>query len=293
MKLDLARFTKSAALAAVLVLAILIAPRARTQAEGQKTFASSKEAVDTFIGAVRDGNSSDLQAILGPGSEQIISSGDSVADKTARDNFVANYDLKHSLVESAPHQLTLNVGKDDWPLPIPLVHAHDKWYWDGTAGKEEILYRRIGHNELAAINVCKGVVAAQRDYAASGHDGQPAGSYAARIVSESGKQNGLYWEVKEGESASPAGPLLAQANAEGYDTSGQRSTYHGYYYRMLKNPGGFGFLAYPAEYRSSGVMTFIVNQKGVIYQKDLREKTTDIAQQMTEYKVDNSWKPVK
>ena len=131
MKLDLARFTKSVALAAVLVLAILNAPQARTQAEGQKTFASSKEAVDTFMGAVRDGDSSDLKAILGPGSEQIISSGDSVADKTARDNFVANYDVKHSLVEAAPHQLTLNVGKDDWPLPIPLVHAHEKWYWDG------------------------------------------------------------------------------------------------------------------------------------------------------------------
>src|SRR5579864_6124814 len=247
MKLDLARFTKSVALAAVLVLAILNAPRASTQAEGQQTFASSKEAVDTFMGAVRDGDSSDLKAILGPGSEQIISSGDSVADKTARDNFVANYDVKHSLVEAAPHQLTLNVGKGDWPLPIPLVHAHDRWYWDGMAGKEEILYRRIGHNELAAISVCKGVVAAQRDYAASGHDGHLAGSYAARIVSEPGKQNGLYWEVKEGESVSPAGPLLAQANAEGYDTSGQRTPYHGYYYRMLQSQGGFGFLAYPAE----------------------------------------------
>jgi len=293
MKVDLARFTKSTAVAAVLALAILNAPRARAQTEGQKTFTSSKQAVDTFIGAVRDGNLSDLKAILGSDSEQIISSGDSVADKITRDNFVANYDLKHSLVESAPHQLTLDVGKDDWPLPIPLVRANDKWYWDGNAGKEEILYRRIGHNELAAINVCRGVVAAQHDYAGSAHDGQLAGRYATRIVSDSGKQNGLYWEVKEGESVSPAGPLLAQANAEGYDASGQRTPYHGYYYRMLQSPGGFGFLAYPAEYRSSGVMTFIVNQKGVIYQKDLREKTTDIAQQMTDFKVDRSWKAVK
>jgi hypothetical protein len=279
--------------AAILGLAVLTASDAFAQAEGQKTFRSSEQAVDAFIQASRDGNSAELVAILGPGSEPIISSGDEVADRKARDWFVTSYEAKHSLVESGPHQLTLSVGKEDWPLPIPLVHANKEWYWDGAAGRDEVLYRRIGHNELAAIDVCKGVVAAQHEYAASRHDGQPAGAYASRIRSNPGKQNGLYWDVSEGETPSPAGPLLAQANAEGYETSGQRTPYHGYFYRMLKKAGGFGFLAYPAEYRSSGVMSFMVDQSGVIYQKDLGENTAAIAQKMTEYKRDSTWTRVK
>ena len=278
---------------ALLAVASVVCPRGYAQADGQKTFSSSKEAVDAFVKDVREGDAAELQAILGPDSEEIISSGDKVADRAARDRFIARYDSRHSLVESDPGQLTLNVGQDNWPLPIPLVQSKAGWYFDGAAGKEEILYRRIGHNELSAINVCKGVVAAQHDYAAKEHDGQPAGTYASRLVSEPGKQNGLYWEVKEGEDQSPAGPMLAQADSEGYDTSGQRTPYHGYYYRMLKAPGGFGFLAYPAQYRSSGVVSFIVDQKGVVYQKDLGEKTADIAAQMTEYTTDSTWKPVK
>ena len=141
----------------------------------------------------------------------------------------------------ADGEITLNVGKDDWPLPIPLTKAGGKWYFDGAAGKEEILYRRIGRNELAAINVCQGVVTAQKDYAAAGHDGKPAGSYAARVVSAPGKQDGLYWEVKEGESPSPAGPMLANAVDEGYaqlTSNSQPTPYHGYFYRMLQKPRG-------------------------------------------------------
>jgi len=293
MKFALVGLVKPVALAALLAVTVLTAPQARAQAEGQKTFASSKEAVVDFIQAARDGNSAELQAILGPGSEEILSSGDAVADKKARDWFVTSYENKHSLVENALHKLTLNIGNEDWPVPIPLVNANSKWYWDGAAGREEILYRRIGHNELAAIDVCKGVFAAQREYASSGHDGQPSGAYAPRVASDPGRQNGLYWDVHEGETPSPAGPLLAQANAEGYESSGKRTPYHGYYYRMLKNPGGFGFLAYPAEYRSSGIMSFIVNQTGVIYQKDLGERTSEIAQQMAHYKRDNTWTRVK
>jgi hypothetical protein len=309
MKLRLAG--QSVALAALLALAALALPSAHAQAAGQKTFSSSKEALGTLIQAVRAGNTSDLLAILGPGAEEIVSSSDAVADKNGRDHFLARYDLKHSLTESAPNQMSLNVGKDGWPYPIPLVHAGDKWYWDGAAGKEEILYRRIGRNELAAIDVCNGIVAAQHDYAAAGHDGQPAGFYAQRTVSEPGKQNGLYWQVNEGENPSPAGPLLAQASSEGYGGAPKGSPYHGYYYHMLKAQGanakggaktyivdgnmsgGFAFLAYPADYRSSGVMTFLVNGNGTIYQKDLGEKTTDLAQQMTEYNPDKSWKVVK
>lgn len=280
------------------------------QTEGQKVFTTSQEAVEALIGAVRAGDSAQLQAILGPGSEEIISSGDDVADKSGRDRFVEKYEAKHSLTESSPNQRILSVGKDSWPLPIPLVKANGKWYFDGAAGKEEILYRRIGRNELGAIQVCKGVVAAQRDYAAAGHDGNPAGSFAQRFISAPGKQNGLFWEAPEGDPPSPAGPFLARASAEGYDTSGQRTPYHGYYYRLLKAQGssakggaksyvvdgkmtgGFALIAFPAEYRSSGVMTFLVNQSGVLYQRDLGEKTADIASKITEYDPDKNWKRV-
>jgi hypothetical protein len=263
------------------------------QAEGQKTFSSSRDALTTFIQAVRSGDPSELGAILGPGSEQIVASSDSVADKAAREAFLKWYNEGHSLVPSHNGELTLEVGKNNWPLPIPLAHKGGQWYWDGQAGKDEILYRRIGHNELAAISVCEGIVAAQHDYAASAHDGKPAGSYATRIVSEAGRQNGLYWEVKEGEPQSPAGPMIADAADEGYDTSGQRTPYHGYYYRMLPSASGFGFVAYPADYRSSGVMTFLVSQKGVIYQKDLGDKTVNIAEHMASYDPDKTWRVVK
>ena len=276
-----------------ILLITALPTKSPAQGTDQKTFSSSEDALTAFVQGVRDGNPSELGAILGPGTEQIVSSSDSVADKAARESFLKRYDERHSLVPAPQGEFTLEVGKDAWPLPIPLAHSNGKWYWDGEAGKNEILYRRIGHNELAAINVCKGIVAAQHDYAASAHDGQPAGSYAARILSEPGKQNGLYWEVKEGQPESPAGPMIAQAAQEGYDTSGPRTPYHGYYYRVLPAAGGFGFVAFPADYRSTGVMTFLVNQKGVIYQKDLGENTATIAKQMASYDPDKTWRVVK
>jgi hypothetical protein len=263
------------------------------QATGQKTFSSPKDAVAAFIQASRDQSTPELLAILGPGSEEIVTSSDSIADEKARTTFLGWYDERHSLISAGNGKRTLQVGKNDWPLPIPLVKSGTGWYWDGAAGKQEILYRRIGHNELDAINVCHGIVAAQRDYAATSHDGRPVGSYAPKLVSEPGKQNGLYWEPQQGEPQSPAGPMLASASSEGYDVSGRRTPYHGYYYRMLPSSSGFGFIAYPADYRASGVMTFLVNQKGVIYQKDLGEKTGDIAQAMKTFAVDASWTPVK
>jgi hypothetical protein len=302
---------KSVVLAVFLVLPSLTPPHTLAQVAGQKTFSSSKQAVDVFIQAVRDGDTSELLAILGPGMEEVISSGDSVADKAGRDRFLAYYNLKHSLASSASHQVSLNVGKDSWPFPIPLVESNGKWYWDGAEGKEEILYRRIGNNELAAIETCEGAVAAQHDYAATGHDGHSAGMYAQRLVSEPGKQNGLYWPVREGEAPSPAGPLLARASSEGYGGSGKPSPYHGYYYRLLKGQGtnakgggksyvvdgnmigGFALVAYPADYQSSGVMTFLVDESGAIYQKDLGDRTADLAQRMTEYNPDNTWQLVK
>lgn len=289
----LVRITTVAIAAWVTAIALPSAPLLMAQTAGQKTFASSKEAIDALVHAVKQNDSSLLQAILGEGSKPIVSSGDEVADEAARENFLTKYNAKHSLVSSGDHQFTLNVGTDGWPLPIPLVDKAGKWYFDGAAGKEEILYRRIGHNEIDSINVCKGVVAAQRDYAASTHDGNPVGTYAQRIISSPGKQDGLYWEVKGGEPQSPAGSMLAEASQEGYDVSGKRTPYHGYYYSMLKNPGGFAFLAYSAEYRSSGVMTFVVTQNGVIHEKDLGENTSNIAQHIDQYKIDNSWKVVK
>jgi Protein of unknown function (DUF2950) len=183
----------------VLVLAALslISP-AYGQAPGQKSFSSPDEAVSAFLQAIRDRDTAKLVAILGPGSEEIVSSSDSIADYKARTSFLTWYDERHSLVPAHNGDLTLQVGKKAWPLPIPLAKDGSSWYWDGAAGKQEILYRRIGHNELDAIKVCHGIVAAQRDYAASAHDGRPAGSYAPHLVSEPGKQNGLYLGIATG-----------------------------------------------------------------------------------------------
>jgi len=263
---------------------------ASAQTAGQKTFASAKQAVDAFIQAARAGDASALAGILGSGSEDILSSGDAVADKTTRTEFLAKYDAKHSLVPSENHTMTLDVGTDDWPLPIPLVDNAGKWYFDGAAGREEIVYRRIGRNEIGAIDVCEGVVAAQQDYLKASHDGKPAGTYADRVISEPGKQNGLYWKTNPGEPESPAGPMLADASSQGYDVTGVKTPYHGYYYRMILKPGGFGFVAYPAQYRVSGVMTFAVTEDGVVYQKDLGPQTSEIISHIGQYKIDDTWK---
>lgn len=306
---------KTTVLLMSLFLCLSLSRLAEGQAEGQQTFGSSRQAVDALIQSLRNGDNTTLQAILGPGSEQIVSSGDAVADNATRSGFLKKYDSKHSLVESGPHQLTLEVGKDYWPLPIPLVHKGGEWFFDGAAGKRELLYRRIGRNELAAISVCHGFISAQKEYAATGHDGSPAGAYASKLVSDPGKQNGLYWKVTGGETPSPAGPFLARASMEGYSqvtgSGSQLSPYHGYYYRVLAQQGsaakggardyyvdgrltgGVALIAYPAEYRSSGVMSFIVNQNGVVYQKDLGENTAEIARGISEYNPDSTWTRVK
>ena len=248
---------------------------------GSEDFFFLRGLATAFVQGVRNGNPSELGTILGPGTEQIVSSSDSVANKAARESFLKRYDERHSLVPARQGEFTLEVGEDAWPLPIPLAHSNGKWYWDEKQANRNSL-STIGHNELAAINVCKGIVAAQHDYVASAHDGQPAGSYAARMLSEPGKQNGLYWEVKEGQPESPAGPMIGQAARKAM-TAGKRTPYHGYYYRVLPAAGGFGLVAFPADYRSAGVITFLVNQKGVIYQKDLGDNTARIAKRMASY----------
>jgi Protein of unknown function (DUF2950) len=278
----------------------------------QEAFTTPGAAVKALITALEANDKTALLAILGPDGKEVISSGDEVSDRRGQTWFLDSYKAQHELVASGQSKLVLTVGPKAWPMPIPLVKSAGKWSFDSAAGKEEILYRRIGANELGAIAVSRGYVEAQKLYASEGHDGQPAGIYASHLLSEPGKHNGLYWETNEGESASPAGPFLAKASAGGYNLqSAQGPTpYHGYFYRILKAQGtaayggaksyevdgkltgGFALVAYPAQYRNSGVMTFIVNQQGRVYQKDLGEQTADVARAMTDFNPDKSWTTV-
>ncbi|MFM5589560.1 DUF2950 family protein, partial [Aeromonas rivipollensis] len=211
-------------------------------------------------------------------------------------------------VADGKDKMILVVGESDWPLPIPLVTENGKWYLDGAAGAKEIVYRRIGRNELGAIAVCRGFIDAQIEYAAMGHDGQTAGLFAAKLRSDAGQQNGLYWPVGEGEPASPAGEEVVSAAAEGYKAVvGQRTPYHGYYYRILYAQGaaanggskeyfvegqlrdGVALIAWPADYANSGVMTFMVNHEGRVYQKDLGTETATAVEAIQLFDPDASW----
>jgi len=294
------------------LLAIALAVPASAQTAGQLTFASADEAVKALVAALQSSDGAKLLAVLGAGAEPIVSSGDPVADRAEKEGFLASYAAKNALVPGDADTMVLEVGPDQWPLPIPVVRRNGRWFFDGAAGAEEIVYRRIGRNELGAIDVCLGIVAAQEEYASEGRDGQPAGLYAQKVLSDPGRHNGLYWSVAPGESPSPAGPLLAKASAESYTfAAGSATPYHGYVYRMLtaQGPaapggaksylvdggmiGGFAFVAYPAEYRQSGVMTFMVGRDGVIYQKDLGPKTAELAREIKDYNPDPSWTPVE
>lgn len=248
--------------------------------------------------------------VLGAGSEEEFSSGDAVQDKNDRATVVAAYAKAHKLVTEADKSVTLLLGENDWPFPIPLVERGGRWYFDTEKGAEELDYRRIGRNELGAIAVCRGFVQAQIEYAAEGHDGDEPGIYALKLVSDEGLENGLYWPTEEGEPPSPAGPFVAAAAEEGYRRGEERMPYHGYYYRMLyaqasnANGGareyfkdgvlteGFALVAWPADYGSSGIMTFIVNQDGVVLQKDLGESTSATVDAMTTFDPDSTWTAV-
>jgi hypothetical protein len=297
--------------ASVLPLTLATAlPLAAQAAGGQKTFASPNEAVLALVAAVRTGDQGQLLAILGPAGKELVSSGDPVADKTSSENFLKMYAAKHSLSTEAPGYKTLVVGTSDWPLPIPIVRDGTTWYLDSNLGREEILHRRFGNNELGAIAVCTGFVRAQKEYAAKAHDGQAAGTYAQKISSSPGKQDGLYWPVGAGQPQSPLGPSIAAAEAEGY-SGADKGPYHGYIYKLLKAQGadapggaktyldngklsrGFALLAYPASYGVSGIMTFMVNQDGTIYQKDLGDNTANAVSKLTTYNPDQSWTPVE
>ncbi len=280
----------------------------------QKTFKSPEEAVKALIDAVKANDTKELLMILGPEGKDIISSGDEVADKETRERVAQKYDQKNKLVWDGDKKVVLDIGTDDWPMPIPLVKKGDNWVFDTKAGKEEVLSRRIGRNELNVIQVCLAYVDAQREYALKDRDGDGIRKYAQRFGSEKGKKNGLYWEAKEGEEQSPLGQLAAEAVKEGYTgkkAGGKPSPYHGYYYKILtaqgknapggaygyvvkgKMIGGFAMVTYPAQYGNSGVMTFIVNQDGVVYQKNLGKNTEKIASAMTKFDPDKSWEKVQ
>lgn len=279
------------------------------QQSNEKTFASPGDAVLALYNAAKTNDSQALSAIFGSNSNDILHSGDQVADRNVASSFVSRYDQMHRVVLEPDGTVTLYVGADNWPLPIPIAKNNNgAWYFDTEAGKKEILYRRVGRDENDAIEILYTLVKAQKEYASEPHDGDSAKHYALKFISDEGKQNGLYWKTSDNQPPSPIGPLLVQAAGEGYTVKqGQPTPYHGYYYRMLTKQGtaakggardylvngqlsrGFAFVAYPAEYRNSGVMTFIVDQDGVVYQKDLGTDTDKIAGAMTEYNPDTTW----
>jgi Protein of unknown function (DUF2950) len=295
------------AVAAVL-LAGLFPTRCMAQQPGQKTFPSPEDASKAFVTAAQNNDERAMLDILGPDGKQIVSSGDETEDAQNRANFVEKYQQMHRLVKEPDGTVTLYIGAENWPAPIPLVNRGHQWYFDTEAGKKEILYRRVGRNEMSAIRVCQEMVAAEKEYYSTQHN-----EYAQKIFSDEGQHNGLYWKAADGEPQSPIGPLVAAAVAEGYvkGQDGAPTPYRGYYYHILtsqgksapggaksyivngKMTGGFAFVAYPAEYRSSGVMTFIVNEDGVVYQKDLGKKTAALAKAMKEYSPNSSWQKVE
>jgi hypothetical protein len=281
-------------------------------AEAQKSFPGAGAALDAFVSAVAAGDAAALTAILGPGSEDVISSGDPVADKRVQEQFIEAVRGRLVIEYDGDDHVNFSVGDDEWPVPIPLVKEAAGWRFDTAAGREEILNRRIGRNELHAIAVIRAIGDAQDDYQAEDRTGQGR-QYAQKFGSSEGKRDGLYWPTKEGEEESPLGPLAAAATKEGYfggEAKGPQA-YHGYFFRMLKAQGknapggaksyltdgkltgGFAVVAWPADYGNSGVKTFIVNQRDLVFEKDLGPDTAKIAEAMTEYDPDASWEPVE
>ena len=278
----------------------------------QQTFSTPGAAVTALVAADKADDMKAMSSILGPDADQLLSSGDPVADKNGRDEFARRYDEMHRLAYDDQGRVILYIGAENWPVPIPLTKKDSGWVFDTAAGKDELLFRRIGRNELFTIKVLEDLAVAQSEYASDPHDGGIEGEFAQKILSDDGKHNGLYWETAEGQPESPIGPLVAKATAAGYkkDTGGNPIPFHGYYYKVLKKQGsnapggarnylldgkmtnGFAFLAYPAEYRASGVVTFMINQDGVIVQKDLGPDTAKVASAISEYNPDKTWDEV-
>ncbi len=281
-----------------------------SKAASQKSFATPQAAVDALIKAAGDYDAAALLEIFGPSAEDFISSADPVRDKTNAVAFAAHAREKNSVTTdpAKPNRAVLVVGNNDYPFPVPLVKKNGKWFFDSKAGHNEILYRRIGTNELDAIQVCRGYVDAQTEYASTIHDNSGVNQYAQKIISTSGKQDGLYWQNPDGTSGGPIGEAVAKAIEEGYSVD-KKSAYHGYYFKILKGQGpaahlgkldyviqgamigGFALIAAPAEYRVTGVKTFMVSQDGVVYQKDLGPNTLVLAKQIDRFNPDKTWQP--
>jgi hypothetical protein len=296
-------------LLASLTAAMLVLGMA-SRARAQELFRTSEAAVDALVSAAKTGDRQAILSVLGRQASDIVSSGDPVADAATLQRFIAAYDAKHELTMAGSNKATMVIGQEDFPFPIPIVREGSSWRFDPAAGRQEILYRRIGRNELDAIQSSLAYVDAQNEYADKDRTGAGKNIYAQRIVSSSGKKDGLYWSDSEGNDASPLGELFAKATAEGYRVGAERIPYHGYYYKILTRQGpaapggaldyvvngdmigGFAMVVYPAEYRNSGVMTFIVNHSGQVYQKDLGPRTLDLASRMTEYNPDKTWSKV-
>jgi Protein of unknown function (DUF2950) len=277
-------------------------------AHAQKSYPTPEEAVSALVEAVKAGSKWQMKKVLGPDADEIVDSGDDVADAETRQRFLSAYEARHSLSFEGNKKASIILGADDFPFPIPLIHNQAGWEFDTAAGRLEILYRRIGHNELDAIQTCLAFVDAQNEYADKDRTGDGAGVYAQHIVSSPGKKDGLFW--RDDRDQSPLGELAAQAAAEGYKVGAGAAPYHGYYNRILKGQGpnapggalyyvvkgkmigGFALIAYPAEYGNSGVMTFVVNHAGTVYQKDLGGRTAIIAKRISLFDPDQTWKKV-
>jgi hypothetical protein len=278
-----------------------------------KTFATPDDAANAVVSAVKSGDQAALIEIFGPDSKELMSSGDAVQDKNTGDAFAARYGTMHRWRNLGDGAQMLLVGADNFAFPIPLrKNASGQWFFDTAAGRDEVLNRRVGRNELASIEVSEAAADAQAEYFSETHDGATTKQYAQKFLSDPGKHNGLYWASQEGQPQSPLGPLAAFATEEGYSAKPDAHTpFHGYYFHMLKGQGssaqggskdylvdgkmvgGFAFVAYPAEYGNSGVMTFMINQDGVLLQKDLGKSTREVATAMTRFDPDPSWKPVQ
>ncbi|MDY0187900.1 MAG: DUF2950 domain-containing protein [Syntrophus sp. (in: bacteria)] len=304
--------------AVLAVLFVICAVGVPGQAAGkgiqQITYGSPEDAVQALIDAMKSNDAKQMGMVLGPLSRDIFLSGDEVADREILESFLNLYNEKNNIEKKGNSEAILLVGKKDWPMPIPIVKKGNRWLFDTGRGREEILNRRIGRNELAVINVCEAYVDAQQEFALLDSDGDGLFEYAQKFWSSPGKKDGLYWETKEDETPSPFGPFAAKAKAEGYvktSASDQPQPYHGYFYKILKGQGksakggaydyvvngnmigGFALVAYPAQYGNSGIMTFIVNQDGVVYQKNLGRDTAKKAQAMSIFDPDKTWKKVE
>lgn len=284
-----------------------------TQAQAGEQFDSPDAAIEALVSAARGGDKEKLLEILGPDGKDVVSSGDEVADKNARDSFMKAYDKAHRFETEGDDFAVLLLGDDDWPFPIPVVKDEDgKWEFDTEGGLEEILIRRIGRNELSAIEAARGFITAQEKYAALNPDGGKTPAYAQRIMSSPGKKDGLYWPTKDGEGDSPLAKKFAEVIEEGYKPDGINPIpYHGYYFRILKSQGegaeggareyvengrmtgGYALIAFPAEYNNSGIMTFIVNQDSQVLEKDLGEDTVEIASKIDTFAPDDTWEPAQ